>query len=197
RAGYMAYLRLHLRTLIDRGDFQLARKDAAVNCCSAVAFIRNGSFGLPFRMNGLGIAKNPLNKLAGIRFVIELKKKVESSHFPQALGQLASCMSLLTDLNDHWHFSWFHEERVVAQVTLNYPKNAIVFIVAAVSEREGSVPFRVPFIAPPLKKLKVDDFLPMPSDGADEMMERYELMADELEPKFLTERRIEYAQHLV
>ncbi|GMF19806.1 unnamed protein product [Phytophthora lilii] len=152
-------------------------------------------------------AKNPLNKLAGIRVVIELKKKVDSSHFAQALGQLASCslkaplhcypVSLLTDLNDHWHFSWFTEERIVAQVTLNYPKNAIDFIVATVSEREGSIPFRVPFIAPPLKKLKVDDFLPMPSDGADEMMERYELMADELEPEFLTERRMEYAQHLV
>ncbi|DBA00239.1 TPA: hypothetical protein N0F65_007883, partial [Lagenidium giganteum] len=45
------------------------------------------------------------------------------------------------------------------------PKNAIDFIVAEVSEREGSVLFRVPFIAPPPKKLKVDNFLPMPSDG--------------------------------
>ncbi|KAE9242870.1 hypothetical protein PF002_g8532 [Phytophthora fragariae] len=169
---------------------------------------------LPFRINGTADvllvnrrAKNPLNKLAGIRLVIKLKKKVESAHFPQALGQLASCslkaplhcypVSLLTDLNDHWHFSWFNEERVVAQATLNYPKNAIDFIVAAVSERESLVPFRVPFIAPPLNKLKVDDFLPMPRDGADEMMERYELMADVLEPEFLAERRMEYAQHLV
>ncbi|DBA02528.1 TPA: hypothetical protein N0F65_011000 [Lagenidium giganteum] len=100
-------------------------------------------------------------------------------------------MSFLTDLNDHWHFSWLNEEHVVTQVTLNYPKNAIDFIVAAVLEREDSVPFRVPFIAPPLKKLKVDDFSPMQSDGANEMIERYELMADALEPAMV------YAQHLV
>jgi hypothetical protein len=106
-------------------------------------------------------------------------------------------LSLLTDLNGEWHFSWFNEARVLAQVPLCYPKNAIGFIVAAVSESEGSVPFRVAFMDRPLKRLKMDDFLPMPSDGADEMMERYELMADELDPEFLTERRIEYAQHLV
>jgi hypothetical protein len=53
---------------------------------------------LPFRLNGTADvllvkrrAKNPLNKLVGIRLVIELKGKVESSHLPQALGQLASC----------------------------------------------------------------------------------------------------------
>jgi hypothetical protein len=206
RAGYMAYLRLHLKTLLDRGDFQLV--DAAQDKVPLSTVDPR----LPFRVNGTADvllvnrkAKNPLNKLTGIRLVIELKKKVESSHLPQALGQLASCslkaplhcypVSLLTDLNGHWHFSWFNEERVVAQVTLSYPKNAIDFIMAAVSEREGT--FRVPFIAPPLKKLKVDDFLPMPSDGADEMMERYELLADELEPEFLMERRMEYAQHLV
>lgn len=76
----------------------------------------------------------------------------------------------------------------MAQVTL---KNA------AVSEREGSVPFQVPSIPPPLKPLKIDGFLPMPSDGTDELMERNELMADELKPEFLAGRRIEYAHHLV
>ncbi|DAZ99502.1 TPA: hypothetical protein N0F65_001687, partial [Lagenidium giganteum] len=176
QAGYTAYLRLHLRTLIDRGDFQL------VDIAHDKTLLSIVGPRLPFRMNGTAdvllvnrSSKNPLNKLAGIRLVIEVKKKVESSHFPQALGQLASCslkaplhcypMSLLTDLNDHWHFSWLNEEHVVTQVTLNYPKNAIDFIVAAVLEREDSVPFRVPFIAPPLKKLKVDDFSPMPSDN--------------------------------
>ncbi|KAE8964838.1 hypothetical protein PF011_g28522 [Phytophthora fragariae] len=208
RAGCMAYLRLYLKTLLDRGDFQL------VDIAHDESLLSIVDPRLPFRINGTADvllvnrrAKNPLNKLAGIRLVIKLKKKVESAHFPQALGQLASCslkaplhcypVSLLTDLNDHWHFSWFNEERVVAQATLNYPRNAIDFIVAAVSERESLVPFRVPFIAPPLNKLKVDDFLPMPRDGADEMMERYELMADVLEPEFLAERRMEYAQHLV
>jgi hypothetical protein len=103
----------------------------------------------------------------------------------------------LTDLNACWHFSWFNEESVVTHVTLESPKNAVDFIIAAAIERDGSVPFQVPFIPRPLKRLRVDDFLPMPSDGAYEMMERYELMADELEPDFLTERLIEYMQHLV
>ncbi|OQR88992.1 Crinkler (CRN) family protein [Thraustotheca clavata] len=110
------------------GDFQL------VDIAGDKSLLSTVDPRLPFRMNGTADvllvnrrARNPLNKLAGIRVVIELKKKVESSHFPQALGQLASCslkaplhcypVSLLTD---HWHFSWFNENHVVAQVTLKY-----------------------------------------------------------------------------
>eukprot|EP01054_Gregarina_sp_Poly1_P002286 Gregarina_sp_Poly_1__2285@NODE_1607_length_3725_cov_62_124385_g1059_i0_p4_GENE_NODE_1607_length_3725_cov_62_124385_g1059_i0NODE_1607_length_3725_cov_62_124385_g1059_i0_p4_ORF_typecomplete_len141_score12_80_NODE_1607_length_3725_cov_62_124385_g1059_i08891311 len=70
--------------------------------------------------------------------------------------------SLLTDLKDLWNSSWFIDESVVAHVTLRYPKNAIG---EAVSEREGSVSFRVPFIAQLLKM-------------GDDLMERFKLIAD-------------------
>ncbi|EEY69586.1 Crinkler (CRN) family protein, partial [Phytophthora infestans T30-4] len=135
RAGYMEYLQQHLKTLIDRGDFLL---DDIAGDKSVLNIVDPR---LPFAMKGTAdvllinrTAKNPLIKLAGVSLVIELKKKVEPGHVPQAIGQLVSCsmkaplncypLSLLTDLNDHWHFSWFSDKHVLTQVTLKYPKNA-------------------------------------------------------------------------
>ncbi|EEY67520.1 Crinkler (CRN) family protein, partial [Phytophthora infestans T30-4] len=114
RAGYMAYLQQHLKTLIDRGDFLL---DDIAGDKSVLNIVDPR---LPFAMKGTAdvllinrTSKNPLIKLAGVSLVIELKKKVEPGHVPQAIGQLVSCsmkaplncypLSLLTDLNDHWH----------------------------------------------------------------------------------------------
>ncbi|GMF09976.1 unnamed protein product [Phytophthora lilii] len=107
-------------------------------------------------------------------------------------------LSLLTDLNNHRHFSWFSDERVLTQITLQYPKNAFRFIEAAVLRRTESAPLLPSFIPGPFKTIKVDDFLPQPDDArAEEMMERYELMADVVEPEFLMARRMEYVQHVV
>ncbi|EEY55109.1 crinkler (CRN) family protein, partial [Phytophthora infestans T30-4] len=153
-------------------------------------------------------AKNPLIKLAGVSLVIELKKKVEPGHVPQAIGQLVSCsmkaplncypLSLLTDLNDHWHFSWFSDKHVLTQLTLKYPKNAFRFIEAAVLRRTESAPPPPSFMPGSVKTIKVDDFLPQPGDArAEEMMERYELMADVVEPEFLMAKRADYARQLV
>ncbi|KAG2866965.1 hypothetical protein PC113_g2396 [Phytophthora cactorum] len=209
RAGYMAYLQQHLKTLIDRGDFLL---DDIAGDKSVLNIVDPR---LPFAMKGTAdvllinrTSKNPLIKLAGVSLVIELKKKVEPGHVPQAIGQLVSCsmkaplncypLSLLTDLNDHWHFSWFSDKHVLTQVTLQYPKNAFRFIEAAVLRRTESAPLPPSFIPGPFKTIKVDDFLPQPDDDhAEEMMERYELMADVVEPEFLMARRMEYAQHVV
>ncbi|OWY96453.1 Crinkler (CRN) [Phytophthora megakarya] len=209
RAGYMAYLQQHLKTLIDRGDFLL---DDIAGDKSVLNIVDPR---LPFAMKGTAdvllinrTSKNPLIKLAGVSLVIELKRKVEPGHVPQAIGQLVSCsmkaplncypLSLLTDLNDHWHFSWFSDKHVLTQVTLQYPKNAFRFIEAAVLRRTESAPLPPSFIPEPFKTIKVDDFLPQPDDDrAEEMMERYELMADVLEPEFLMARRMEYAQHVV
>jgi hypothetical protein len=209
RAGYMAYLQQHLATLLNGGNFVLA--DIAND--KEVLTIEDPR--LPFRMNGTadvllikGRRVNPLITLAGVCMVIELKKKVEKAHVPQAVGQLVSCsikaplncypLSLLTDLNDHWHFSWFSDKHVLTQVTLQYPKNAFEFIMAAVGNRSDSPPLAPSFIPVPLKTIKVDDFLPQPVDAsAEEMMERYELMADMVEPEFLMARRMEYAQRMV
>ena len=209
RAGYMAYLQQHLKPLMDRGNFLL---DDIAGDKSVLSIVDPR---LPFAMKGTAdvllinrTSKNPLIKLAGVSMVIELKKKVEPGHVPQAVGQLVSCsmkaplncypLSLLTDLNDHWHFSWFSDKHVLTQVTLQYPRNAFKFIEAAVLERTESRPFPLSFIPGPFKTIKVDDFLPQLDDGrAEEMMERYELMADVVEPEFLMARRMEYAQHLV
>ncbi|KAG6592650.1 Crinkler (CRN) family protein [Phytophthora cinnamomi] len=209
RAGYMAYLQQHLKTLIDRGDFLL---DDIADDKSVLNIVDPR---LPFAMKGTAdvllinrTSKNPLIKLAGVSLVIELKKKVEPGNVPQAIGQLVSCsmkaplncypLSLLTDLNDHWHFSWFSDKHVLTQVTLQYPKNAFRFIEAAVLRRTESAPLPPSFIPEPFKTIKVDDFLPQPDDDrAEEMMERYELMADVVEPEFLMARRMEYAQHVV
>uniref|UniRef100_K3X578 Uncharacterized protein n=1 Tax=Globisporangium ultimum (strain ATCC 200006 / CBS 805.95 / DAOM BR144) TaxID=431595 RepID=K3X578_GLOUD len=150
---------------------------------------------------------NRLIKLAVISLVIKLKKQVEPSHRAQAFSQLVGCclkaplhcypLSLLADLNNVWHFSWFNEAHMVAEMTLRHPKNAFVFIEAAVAEREGSIPFHVLFTPRLLKKLKLGDFVFQSDDGADEQMEKWELMADELDPEFLQARRAEYAAHLV
>ncbi|KAK1943124.1 hypothetical protein P3T76_005761 [Phytophthora citrophthora] len=211
RAGYMSYLQQHLKTLLDRGDFLL---DDIANDRSVLSIVDQR---LPFAMTGTAdvllinrTSKNPLIRLAGVSLVIELKKKVEPCHVPQAIGQLVSCsikaplncypLSLLTDLNDNWHFSWFSDKGVLTQITLQYPKNAFKFIEAAVLKRTESAAAALPpsFIPGPFKPIKVDDFLPQPDDGqAEEMMERYELMADVVEPEFLMARRMEYAQHMV
>lgn len=207
RTGYMAYLRQHLATLMDRGDFVL---DVIAGDKSVLSIVDPR---LPFRMNSTADVLlinrgDSLVTLAGVSVVIELKKKVEKSHVPQAVGQLVSCsikaplncrpLSLLTDLNDHWHFAWFSDKHVWTHFTLKYPKNAFKFLETFVLEGPRSTPFRLPFLPQPVKNLKVDDFLPMPVDTrAEEMMERYELMADVVEPGFLMARRMEYGQHLV
>jgi hypothetical protein len=209
RAGYMAYLQEHLKTLMDRGNFLL---DDIANDKAVLSIVDPR---LPFPMKGNAdvllinrTSKNPLIRLAGVCLVIELKKKVEPGHVPQAIGQLVSCsikaplncypISLLTDLNDHWHFSWFSDKHILTQVTLQYPKNAFEFIEATVLQRTESRQITLSFIPGPFKVIKVDDFLPQLVDaGAEEMMERYELMADVVEPEFLMARREEYAQHLV
>uniref|UniRef100_K3XAY9 Uncharacterized protein n=1 Tax=Globisporangium ultimum (strain ATCC 200006 / CBS 805.95 / DAOM BR144) TaxID=431595 RepID=K3XAY9_GLOUD len=85
----------------------------------------------------------------------------------------------------------YHELLLVA---LEYPSNAFQFIAAAVADSDSAKPFSVPFIDQTLTKCKIDDFLPMP---ADEMVERYELMANALESELLITRRVEYMQHLI
>lgn len=166
RVGYMSvYITLSFEDANgDRGDFQLEDMAHDESLLSIV------DPRLSFRINGTTDvllvkrrAKNPVITLAGNSMVTELKKQVEFCHLRQALGQLVSCslkvplhyysVSLMTYPNHCWHFSWFNKQSVVTQLKLMYSKNAIDFIVAAVAEREGLIPFRVPFIEMPLKKL--------------------------------------------
>ncbi|RHY46871.1 hypothetical protein DYB30_008943 [Aphanomyces astaci] len=74
-----------------------------------------------------GLASNPL---AGVMLVIDIKKGVQPSHSGQALGQLVSAspkaplhcypMSLLTDLNKHWEFTWFNDDHFVGSAGNEY-----------------------------------------------------------------------------
>ncbi|RLN98624.1 hypothetical protein BBJ28_00023032, partial [Nothophytophthora sp. Chile5] len=208
RAGYMAYLEVHFQRVLK--EEKLSWLDVAKN--ETVLSVRDPR--LPFGMSGTADvllvdcrSTQHLEPLAGVRMVVELKKKVEERHKPQAFGELVAAslkaplnctpIGLLTDLNDQWHVSWFNAEKALTHVSLTHPKNAFDFIAAFIAEPGSATSFRVPFIDRPLAKLKIDDFLPQPDDGADEMMERYELMADVVEHEFLMARRVEYAQHLV
>ncbi|CAK4616742.1 unnamed protein product [Aphanomyces euteiches] len=208
RNCYMTYLQQRLKNLLDRGDFL---EDIAGD--ENLLDVKDPR--LPFPMKGTADvllihrkSKNQLFPLAGTSVVIELKKKVHRSHIPQAVGQLVSCsikadldsypLGLLTDLNDHWVFSWFSDKRVLTQLALKYPKNAFDFLEAAVLANTKSPPPPPSFVVCPLTRLKVDDFLSQQVDAtAEEMMERWELMADVVEPEFLMARRTEYAQQLV
>ncbi|KAE8878259.1 hypothetical protein PF005_g22359 [Phytophthora fragariae] len=208
RAKYLTYLETHLKSVLDERGLSLLD----VSKDETVLLITDPR--LPFAMNG---TTNVLlvdlrstqhdEPLAGVRMVVRLKKKVDWHHKPQAFGELVAAsmksplnctpIGLLTDLTDQWHFSWFNEKKVLSHVRIVHPKNAFDFIAAAVAEPASSKPFSVPFIGRELTKFKIDDFLPMPDDGADEMMERYELMADVVEPEFLMARRMEYGRQLV
>ncbi|KAH9135237.1 hypothetical protein AeRB84_019269, partial [Aphanomyces euteiches] len=206
RAQYMAYLSTQLGTLLD--EFLL------LDIANDKSVLDTKDPRLPFQLSGtadiLLVDKSMFTDmvpLSGLCLVIELKKKVEKKHLNQAIGQLVCAsikapldcypMSLLTDLNGRWFFSFLSDKNVLTHVEFRYPKNAIDFIKATIVDQSEDDVLPLPYLAVPFKKLRVDDFLPRPVDGhAAEMMENFELMADELEPEFLIAKRAEYAQHL-
>ncbi|OQS00095.1 crinkler (CRN) domain-containing protein [Thraustotheca clavata] len=108
-------------------------------------------------------------------------------------------VSLLTDLKDHWYFFWFTEVKgktCLVDMRLKYPKNAFDFI-EKIALGKGDEPLKIPFSNESFKKLKVNNFMKMPADSNDELMKRYELMSDVLEPEFFMERRREYFLHKI
>ncbi|OQR88676.1 Crinkler (CRN) family protein, partial [Thraustotheca clavata] len=189
RAKYMAYLETHLMSQLDEEVFSL------VDIANDKSVLDTEDARLPFRINGtadvlLSKSKNTdVVPMAGLCIVIELKKQVEKKHTHQAIGQLMCAsikaplgcypMSLLTDLNGTWHFCYFSDKNVLTQAAIvDQPERAI---------------FPLSYFPVPFKKMRVDDFLLRPVDGhAAELMENYELMADELEPEFLMARRMEF-----
>ncbi|KAF0713536.1 hypothetical protein As57867_004292, partial [Aphanomyces stellatus] len=126
RAQYMAYLEMHLMTLLDEDVFSL------VDIANDKTVLDTVDPRLPFRIKGTAdvlLAKSNVTNLipmAGLCIVIELKKKVEKNHINQAIGQLMCAsikaplgcfpMSLLTDLNGTWHFCYFSDKSVLTQV---------------------------------------------------------------------------------
>ncbi|OWY95983.1 Crinkler (CRN) [Phytophthora megakarya] len=173
RVKYMTYLETHLKGVLDEKRLSLLDvvKDQTALSISDPR--------LPFGMKGttdvlLVDARSIQHRepLAGVRMVVELKKKVERCHKAKAFGVLVSAsmkapmdctpIGLLTDLTDQWHFSWFNEKKVLTHLRIVHPKNAFDFIAAAVAEPASSKPFSVPFIGRELTKFKIDDFLPVP-----------------------------------
>ncbi|OQS03562.1 Crinkler (CRN) family protein [Thraustotheca clavata] len=190
RTQYMTYLETHLMTLLGKKSFSL------VDIANDKSVLDTVDARLPFRLNGTAnvlLVKSKAIKLipmAGICIVIELKKTVEKKHTHQAIGQLVCAsikapfgcypMSLLTDLNDTWLFSYFSDKKVLTQVLFEYPKNAIDFIKATIVNEPEHAVCPLSYYPVPFKKLRVDDFLPQIVDKhAAELMENYELMADE------------------
>ncbi|KAG9415543.1 hypothetical protein AC1031_008993 [Aphanomyces cochlioides] len=107
-------------------------------------------------------------------------------------------MSLLSDLNGTWFFSYFSDKNVLTHVEFRHPRNAIDFIKATIVDQPDGAILPLPYLSVPFKKMRVDDILPqLVDEHAAEMMENFELMAKELNPEFLMAKRMEYAQHLV
>jgi hypothetical protein len=111
-------------------------------------------------------------------------------------------VGLLTDLNNNWYFLWFSANKEIVRYTLSCPANAFKFIKEILTEKieevNGYKVFDVPFFHsanayPSLKRQKLMELIPVSDDGATELLERYQLMADELSPEFLRDRTIEYA----
>jgi hypothetical protein len=106
-------------------------------------------------------------------------------------------------LNNNWYFLWFSADKEIVRYTLSCPANAFKFIKEILSEKieeevDGYKVFDVPFLhsantCQSLKRQKLMELIPVSDDGATEMLERYQLMADELSPEFLRDRTIEYA----
>ncbi|KAF0722019.1 hypothetical protein Ae201684P_014517 [Aphanomyces euteiches] len=146
RAQYMAYLETHLKTLLDK--FYIANEKSILDTKDQR---------LPFLLKGTAdimlVRANAARHvpLAGLCLVIELKKKVENNHVNQTIAQLVCAsikspvrchpMSLLTDLNSVWLFTYFSDKNMLTHVVFHYPKNAIDFIKATIVDQpEGANP---------------------------------------------------------
>ncbi len=168
---------------------------------------------LPFDIKGgadLAIVHNSYvnfrSIFAGIHFIVELKKKIEENHINQIKAELIaadtvttniarSVVGLLTDLNNDWNFFWIGEDGVVCHIFFNSINNAMNFI-REIIDGDWKEGFQSSFIpSQKFKRIKINDHMPIYFDT--EEIERYELMADTLDPDFLHQKRMEFAQKIV
>ncbi|GLD97389.1 hypothetical protein PINS_up006073 [Pythium insidiosum] len=216
RKAYMKYVEEHLRdALISRREQKDFLKDVAgqqdlLNC--------DDRSRLPFKVKGTAdmmIIDETANRMddvfAGLRFVIEVKKDRPSyKERWQLLLELVVAdlksegrcapVGLLTNLNDYWYFLWFTPDNKIARMVLTCPGNGFKTMKEVLKERsgptrDGHFPMRVAFLDSPLplKRQKLLRIATGRDDAAAEMLERYELMSDELSPEFLHQQRIDYA----
>ncbi|GMF25852.1 unnamed protein product [Phytophthora lilii] len=100
-------------------------------------------------------------------------------------------VGLLTNLNDYWYFLWFTPDNKIARMVLTCPANGFNTMKEVLKERSGPTRdghflMRVAFLGSPLplKRQKLLRSATGRDDAAAEMLERYELMSDELSPEF-------------
>jgi hypothetical protein len=176
---------------------------------------------MPFAVKGSAdvmivdrVAKQHRDIFAGLRLVIEVKKDATDvkNRWQLLLKHIVSDLKsekrrapvgFLTDLNNNWYFLWFSADKEIVRYTLSCPANAFKFIKEILSEKieeevDGYKAFHVPFVHSAnahqsLKRQKLMELIPVSDDGATELLERYQLMADELSPEFLRDKTIEYA----
>ncbi|KAG9408899.1 hypothetical protein AC1031_020811 [Aphanomyces cochlioides] len=190
RAQYMTHLETHLTTLLD--------KFTLVDIANNESVLDTVDPRLPFLLKGtadvLLVVKSKATDrilLSGLCLVMNVKKKVERKHVNQAIGQLVCAsikapldcypMSLLTDLNGVWLFTYFSDKNVLTHVEFHYPKNAIDFIKATIVDPPEGAKLPLPYLPVPFKKMRVDDFLPRPVDGyTADMMLYFKLMDEEM-----------------
>ncbi|KAE9342215.1 hypothetical protein PF008_g10260 [Phytophthora fragariae] len=177
---------------------------------------------LPFKVKGtadLMIIDELANKIddvfAGLRFVIEVRKDRPSYNERWELllelvvadsksEERCAPVGLLTNLNDYWYFLWFTTDNNIARMVLTCPANGFKTMKYILKERSGlsrdeNFPMRVALLGSTLllKRQKLLRVVPDRDDADAEMLERYELMSDELSPEFLQGRRMDYAFHLI
>ncbi|DBA01530.1 TPA: hypothetical protein N0F65_004880 [Lagenidium giganteum] len=220
RKAYMKYVEEHLRdALISRRKQKDFLKDVAgkrnlLDC--------DDQSRLPFKVKGTAdmmiideLANRMDDVFAGLRFVIEVKKDHPGyDERWQLLLELVVAdlksevrcapVGLLTNLNDYWYFLWFTPDNKIARMVLTCPANGFKTMKEVLKERsgptrDGHFPMRVAFLGSPLplKRQKLLRGATGRDVAAAEMLERYELMSDELSPEFLQQQRINYAFDLI
>ncbi|KAE9285755.1 hypothetical protein PR003_g26496 [Phytophthora rubi] len=158
-------------------------------------------------------AKDMNEVFAGLQFVIEVKRgqcsakercKILLEMVAADLKSERRCapVGLLTNLNDYWYFLWFTPDKEITRVMLKCPANGFKMMKELLSGTRttttGVFSTRIRFLGlPPQKRQKLIEAAPADDDAATEMMERYELMSDELSPEFLLARRMEYEFQMV
>ena len=215
RKSYCDYIQRHLRDAMKEGKVQkyflvdVSENKQFLNCSDPNHRFKLKGTTDQIIVNDLG---NRMDYFAGLYFVIEIKKKKpgkkeQSQLFLQLLASdllsenQCTPIGLLTNLSNYWYFLWFTKNKKVARVLLTCPANGFKFIKQVLEDRseladDGAIPMQFSFLNSPIL-LKRQKLFQHGSGAVLEELERYEVMSDELNSKFLKHRRIEYALDLV
>uniref|UniRef100_K3WHE5 Uncharacterized protein n=1 Tax=Globisporangium ultimum (strain ATCC 200006 / CBS 805.95 / DAOM BR144) TaxID=431595 RepID=K3WHE5_GLOUD len=149
------------------------------------------------------LAKRMRDAFADLGFVIEVKK--DAASYDERAIAVDPPVGLLTDLNGYWYFLWFTPDKKVNRMVLTCPANGFKMMHEILAEASGAssddcFPMQVSFLESPprpLRRQKLIGTVPVSNNGAEEILERYLLMSDELSPEFLLDRMMEYMHRLI